>query len=360
MPVRVPLTTSRPTAMTDRDLERHVLRVFLEGTAFLVVSLLVLWIAAGTVSAQDPPHQHEPTRQGEHPALGPHGDFARGGEPGSESDTAVDPATAPRLTWVEPAGGLWSDPANWSGGSVPGPSDHAVIDRPGDYVVTLDTEARITALTLGGEGATPTLVLRAPSLRLAGPSRVAEGATLHLDGGIVTGPGDLLVDGTLLWTGGTLSGAATTLIGASARLELSGPKRKYLSLRHLDIGGEATWSGGSLVVTFETPVRVLEGGRLVATGETFFDVYGPPGPSLTNLGCFARTGEGRTLFEAPVANAGRLEVAAGTFEALAGYRAEPGSATRLAAEAEIEAPEPPGPVERVDAIEHPCAPEGKG
>src|SRR5215471_15143497 len=34
------------------------------------------------------------------------------------------------VSWINPNSGDWSDPANWSTGSLPGPSDDVVIDQP--------------------------------------------------------------------------------------------------------------------------------------------------------------------------------------------------------------------------------------
>jgi hypothetical protein len=44
--------------------------------------------------------------------------------------------TGEAVTWINPAGGFWDDPANWSGGVLPGPDDNVVIDVPGDVTIT--------------------------------------------------------------------------------------------------------------------------------------------------------------------------------------------------------------------------------
>lgn len=42
------------------------------------------------------------------------------------------------MAWNEPAGGIFSEPANWAGGVVPGPWDRSIFDLNSTYTVTLD------------------------------------------------------------------------------------------------------------------------------------------------------------------------------------------------------------------------------
>ena len=60
-------------------------------------------------------------------------------------------------SWINPEGGRWSDPANWSEGVVPGPSDIAFITLAGNYTVLVDRNASAGSLTLGGLSGSPTL-----------------------------------------------------------------------------------------------------------------------------------------------------------------------------------------------------------
>jgi uncharacterized repeat protein (TIGR01451 family) len=61
------------------------------------------------------------------------------------------------LSWINPLGGRWSDPANWSGGVVPGPADIAYITLLGNYTVVVDRSMSVGTLTLGIPAAGPTL-----------------------------------------------------------------------------------------------------------------------------------------------------------------------------------------------------------
>ncbi|TMQ58510.1 MAG: hypothetical protein E6K72_02430 [Candidatus Eisenbacteria bacterium] len=76
-------------------------------------------------------------------------------------------AVAGAATWNNPAGGLWSNPANWSPAEVPdAPGESAVLPAlSGAYQVTLDINPAIDGLALGS------------------------GATLDLNGSSVSGPG---------------------------------------------------------------------------------------------------------------------------------------------------------------------------
>jgi hypothetical protein len=307
----------QPTIQTPRKTKRF-------STAILLGLLTLLPLSAAAQPPQEPEAPQEPGRPHGHEAqdrqIHADEDFGRRGEtPPSHEAEVVDLTNAPRIEWTNPEGGRWSDPANWSGGAVPGPEDHALITLAGDYTVTLDADARMGGLTLGGPGTGPTLRVPAASLVLRGPGTVSHGAALDLAGGILTGPGDLEVHGTLGWSAGTLSGAGEARIAADGRLNVTGGERKYLSLRNLRNAGVVDWSGsGNLVLTFRSVVTNLEGGRFLLAADLLFDVYGPPGPRFENRGLFRKVSPGTTTFEPAFENAGTVEVH-GTLELTEGY-----------------------------------------
>jgi len=51
--------------------------------------------------------------------------------------------------WINSAGGLWSNPANWSTRRVPAADEHAIITLGGNYTVTVDNSTTVNSLTLG-------------------------------------------------------------------------------------------------------------------------------------------------------------------------------------------------------------------
>jgi len=62
--------------------------------------------------------------------------------------------------WINPAGGLWSAPANWSTRRVPTATDHAIITLGGNYTVTVDKSDTVNSLTLGAGSGVQTLWIK--------------------------------------------------------------------------------------------------------------------------------------------------------------------------------------------------------
>jgi len=63
--------------------------------------------------------------------------------------TAAAPSGA-TITWTRGADGNWSDPTAWSLGRVPQAGDTVRIDQGNNYLVTLDVDATITRVLIGG------------------------------------------------------------------------------------------------------------------------------------------------------------------------------------------------------------------
>src|SRR3712207_1823581 len=55
--------------------------------------------------------------------------------------------------WDEPAGGLFQDAANWSGGMAPGPVDVATfnLSAASPYTVSLGADTSVRGLDVGGD-----------------------------------------------------------------------------------------------------------------------------------------------------------------------------------------------------------------
>ena len=312
----------------------------LRGGLLFLASLLALLLAAGLASAQ-PPHEHSGKAE-ESKGGGVDSEFGRRGEKGSaDVMEPVDLENAPRVAWTNPEGGSWHDPANWSGGAVPGEGDVAVLAPEGTYTVTLEEHIVVAALIMeGGEG-TRTVMTKRPTIKIRGASRVGPGQVLHLDGGILTGPGDLEVEGTLLWTAGSMSGTGTARIAPSGRLTIEGHQRKVLSLRSLENAGEAEWrDSGNWVLTFSATVRNSPGGKFVLAADALLDLYGPEGPEWINAGLIRKVSEGTLVSEVPFTNTGRIEVEQGALEFIAGGRyLQTDGATTVATGAAIRSPQ---------------------
>src|SRR5439155_12875830 len=72
------------------------------------------------------------------------------------------------VTWINPLGGDWDTPTNWSTGAVPGPADSVYINLPGITV----THASATADSIKNLASVDAIVLSHGSLALAAPSKV--------------------------------------------------------------------------------------------------------------------------------------------------------------------------------------------
>lgn len=142
------------------------------------------------------------------------------------------------IAWINAAGGNWSQPANWSLGRVPLPTDSVVIALAGTYTVTLDTTFTGSHLAVGATSGAQTLNLGSRTLTLSGSLSIADSGTLNLSSATITGSGSVVNAGRILArnTGialaisnaGTLrvfgstgvSGALTTT--ESSRIEIEG------------------------------------------------------------------------------------------------------------------------------------------
>jgi hypothetical protein len=117
-------------------------------------------------------------------------------------------------SWVNPAGGLWTDPANWSEGVVPGPGDIANIVLPGTYTVVLSGTGSVSTLNLGTPGGGQTLWVRGHGSAGTGHLVVGDGlvnlGTIRLESqvsnyesSLTVTSGELLNRGTLVVGEGT-------------------------------------------------------------------------------------------------------------------------------------------------------------
>jgi hypothetical protein len=103
-------------------------------------------------------------------------------------------ATLPRPTqaatkiWNNLSGGSWTNAANWTPAGIPGAADSVFITNNGTYQVSLDANATIVALTLGGATGTQTLSNYASRLTLTDASVVRNNGVLVLGGGTLSGP----------------------------------------------------------------------------------------------------------------------------------------------------------------------------
>ena len=91
------------------------------------------------------------------------------------------------IFWAAATSGNWSNPANWVGGVVPGPTETAAITVPGTYTVTLDVSDTIGGLQLGGSSGVQTLLAPSQTLRVSGTSQVNSNGLLWLKASTLAG-----------------------------------------------------------------------------------------------------------------------------------------------------------------------------
>ncbi|MGH7568263.1 MAG: beta strand repeat-containing protein [Gemmatimonadales bacterium] len=112
--------------------------------------------------------------------------------------------------WLNAGGGNWSNPANWSGGVVPAPTDTVFISLDGTYTVTLDVSDTVAFLFLGGGTGTQTLSATSRTFRVDSAASILPGGELSFVNvtleGSATGAG-VVNQGTLRIESGTVAPA---------------------------------------------------------------------------------------------------------------------------------------------------------
>ncbi|HAV63464.1 MAG TPA: hypothetical protein DCY13_13990, partial [Verrucomicrobiales bacterium] len=187
---------------------------------------------------------------------------------------SVTVAPLDEFRWVNPAGGNWNVAANWSQNRVPGPDDSVVIDLDGDYTVTLDVNAAVRRVVVGGESGNQTLDVNGRQLSLATDSFIRSNAVLRLPSGTLNAGPRLNMAGRLEWTGGAMTGPGVTRIETVAHVNVSGATNKDLSAgRVIENAGTMVVSGANLFFNLNNLgggaiINNLAGGVLELQGET--------------------------------------------------------------------------------------------
>jgi hypothetical protein len=123
------------------------------------------------------------------------------------------------VTWINPAGGDWDTPSNWSTGQVPGAGDSVVIDLGSQNGFTVSHSASV-ADAVTSISSQDAIRISNGSLSYAADSLIA--ANLTISGGTLEGAGNLTVSGQFTWNGGTLSGTGIATITAAGGAALDG------------------------------------------------------------------------------------------------------------------------------------------
>jgi hypothetical protein len=209
------------------------------------------------------------------------------------------------VRWTNADGGVWSNPANWSTGAVPGPDDDVVIDMPADVYAT--TTTAVNSITSQGN----VIVNAHATLTLAAMSTFNN---LDLETGALSGKGFITVNGTFQW-GGPLSGsgAYNPWLAVNGQLVIPDHYSPRLDGRDLDLRGTGTMGASSGLTIHNASFHVWEGATLTVSGGQF-------GAQFTEdtlwSGSFVNDGQVNvsgplTVATSYIANSGTIEVVHG-------------------------------------------------
>ncbi len=104
------------------------------------------------------------------------------------------------IVWDDPVDGDFNDATKWMGGVVPGELDKAVINRPGEFTVTLTSDHTVDKLVVG-------------SLDNDGVTLRIVDAALQVDGGKISAAGTIELDSDSAIGAALLIGAKTAITG---------------------------------------------------------------------------------------------------------------------------------------------------
>ncbi|WP_426442221.1 hypothetical protein [Bradyrhizobium genosp. P] len=144
------------------------------------------------------------------------------GNTGSSSPVALNVTVTPG-GWGSPTGGVWGDAADWSSGSVPGPTSNVLFNSVGatsPYTVVISpaTTVTVNSITLDDPNVTlvdlGTLTIAASLIETSGHLEIANGGLASLGGGSsllidFTGTGGSLILGSSPGFTGTVDGIST-------------------------------------------------------------------------------------------------------------------------------------------------------
>jgi hypothetical protein len=171
------------------------------------------------------------------------------------------------VTWINPAGGDWNTPGNWSTNALPGPSDDVVIDVPKVTVTITHSSGTHTIQSLTSN---ESLTLSGGALTVTGAVQVS--ATFTLSGATLAG--------TTVLAGTTIkaSGAGGTLDGVTLNgdLDLTARGSRVAVKNGLTLNGTATLGGASSYaeLDFQGTQTLGGGGTVVLAGPGYNDGFG--------------------------------------------------------------------------------------
>lgn len=214
------------------------------------------------------------------------------------------------VAWTNSAGGLWSTPANWDSGVLPGTSDDVLIAAAGTYTVTQDVHVSVARLTLGGPGmvGTQTLTNGGAALTLNAAGAVEASGVLGFGNGTLAGIGRVIIRGRAVWGAGLWQGAVT--VAAGGTLALAGNAERTLA-GVVTNAGSIVWTGAGALVMNASQIHNLPG-ALIDLQDNPQIAYYSGNAAVYNFGTFRKSaGGGNSVIGVILVNAGTLEAQSG-------------------------------------------------
>ncbi|HET8771246.1 MAG TPA: hypothetical protein VFM71_09725 [Gemmatimonadaceae bacterium] len=267
------------------------------------------------------------------------------------SSNAFDVNPPPSVNaWINPAGGNWSDGANWSRGIVPTSSDTVWVKLAGTYTVTVDVPITVSRFEMGAAGAQTLAIPAGGGLIVSDEALLTNTVSLEQSGGDIGGTGVLEVAGSYEWNGGNIMGVGTTRVLAGGTMVISGATSSTFIERSIELLGTGTWSASQIINSgVGASLRVASGATLDIQGNpiwqhsmggvpTVFDVAGV----VTHSALAGSTVVPRLLLEGTLnvnsgfltvmdgsSTAGTLNIAAGAHAFLGGTNHSFGAASTV-------------------------------
>ncbi len=218
------------------------------------------------------------------------------------------------IKWKDPVSGDWSDPTKWDLGRVPTEADDVVIDVAGTYTVTLDTNATVASLTVGGTSGTQTFSIPSTTLTLSGGSTFGVNSVLEIGSGTLAGTGDVTVNGAVEWRGGMITGTGRFIVKGT--MAISGDA--YLDGRTITNNGTITLMGPATTVYMRNSASLdnESGATLDIRTDRYYGFYDQGGSGarrINNTGTIMKSA-GTDIFAiwVPLDNNGVINVNSGT------------------------------------------------
>ncbi len=234
------------------------------------------------------------------------------------TSTAIRIVAPPGVNaWINAAGGVWSNAANWSRSAVPVATDTVAIKQSGTYTVDLDQNATIAGLQVGAPLGQQTLLVTTDTLAPASGAIGARGVLALGGSGVVADTGTLDVTGALQWTGGTLGGGGRTRVLPGGTLSIALDSSAWLRGHRLELSGSGTWAGAGYVYMLGgDTLRVMPGGVLDVQKKGSIELGAEVGmPVLDNRGTIRRTTSPDTFaVRVGTTGAGAWSLESGTLE----------------------------------------------